>query len=95
MAVESNGDDVPTRYALAQNYPSPFNPTTRIDFDLPETSRVSLRVFDILGREIAVLAEGEFPAGRFSTVWNATGLPSSVHLYCIKAGSFSALRRLV
>jgi hypothetical protein len=80
----------PEEYQLHQNYPNPFNPTTSINFDLPEESRVTLNVFDILGREVIILAEGHFPAGRASVTWDARnrhGIPvtSGVYFCMLKA----------
>jgi len=72
---------LPDEYALYQNYPNPFNPTTAISFRLSAVSSVQLSVFDVLGREVAVLAQGKRGAGYYSVQWNASGLPSGIYLY--------------
>jgi hypothetical protein len=69
----------PTNYALHQGYPNPFNPSTQIDFDLPEASNVSLIVYDALGRGVATLASGYHEAGSHTARWNAVGIASGVY----------------
>ena len=72
---------MPMRLELFSNYPNPFNPTTSIGFTLPENGRVVLKVFDILGREIRTLFEGEAEAGRlYQTTFEATHLPGGLYL---------------
>ncbi|NUN70321.1 MAG: SMP-30/gluconolactonase/LRE family protein [Bacteroidetes bacterium] len=78
---------LPTVYALSQNYPNPFNPSTTIAFALPEASSVSLKVLDMLGREVATLVGGDLNAGYYSYDWNASGLSSGVYIYRITATS--------
>ena len=80
-SVEQIGDGLPREFALEQNYPNPFNPTTTISFDLRQSSSITLRVYDMLGREVAVLASGDFPAGHFEAMWDATGFSSGVYVY--------------
>ena len=74
--------NVPTENALLQNYPNPFNPSTTITFQLAEARAVSLKVYDILGREIVTLVDEERPAGSFMVRWDATGEPSG--MYCFQ-----------
>jgi hypothetical protein len=76
-AVLKNGR--PFEFGLEPNYPNPFNPTTRIKFDLPEPGLVSLVVYDVLGREIARLAEGQYEPGYHSATWNAGSVSSGVY----------------
>ena len=87
--------DVPGAFALAQNHPNPFNPTTQIAFTLPVSADVTLRVYDVQGRAVATLVDGPLGAGRHAATWDARGLPSGVYLYRIEAGRFSATRRLL
>ena len=96
------GDEVklPTKYALKGNYPNPFNPTTTISFDLLEASNVSLEVYDMMGRRVATLVNGELSAGSYEKVWNARNqagapVPSGVYIYRIRAGSFQAVKQMV
>ncbi|MFA6468613.1 MAG: T9SS type A sorting domain-containing protein [Bacteroidota bacterium] len=71
----------PERYELFQNYPNPFNPATTISYQLPVSSTVSLKVFDILGKEVATLDEGIKEAGYYQQNWNAGGMASGMYLY--------------
>ncbi len=81
-------------YALASNYPNPFNPSTEIRFVLPEASAVSLVVYDVMGREVERLLDKTLEAGYHEARWDATGLPSGVYLYRIEAGPFTQTRRM-
>jgi hypothetical protein len=86
---------LPIRYALEQNYPNPFNPATRITFCIPDDKLVTLKIFDLLGREIAVLVNEKKQAGIHSVDWNAVGFPSGVYFYRMQAGSFTGTKKLV
>ena len=85
----------PSGYELFQNYPNPFNPTTSISYDLPEPAEATLSVFDLLGRQIRVLASGTQPAGSHEVSFDATGLPSGVYIYRLEGGGFVETRRMV
>jgi Secretion system C-terminal sorting domain len=87
----------PAAYSLEQNYPNPFNPSTAIAFTVPGGSRqvISLRVFDLLGREIAVLFQGEKEPGAYAVGFNAAALPSGVYFYRLTAGSYTAARKML
>jgi hypothetical protein len=93
--VKNDGPQLAQETMLNQNYPNPFNPTTTISFSLPSKAFVSLRIFDALGREEAVLVSGELAAGTYARQWVAPGLPSGVYFYRLQAGSFSETKRLV
>lgn len=82
-------------FVLHQNYPNPFNPNTVIGYQLPVTGVVTLKVFDVLGTEIAVLVNEHKPAGRHQVEFNAEGLSSGVHFYTITAGNFSQTRKMI
>jgi len=77
----------PTTFALDQNFPNPFNPTTKIQYQVPTDSRVSLKVYDVLGREVVTLVNEGRPAGYHDVQWNATDLASGVYFYRIEAHS--------
>jgi beta-glucuronidase len=95
-SVESDGHkEIPGAFTLQQNYPNPFNPNTAISFQLSAVSSVALRVFDVLGREVAVLVNEELPAGTHTLRWDGSGLPSGVYFYQLKAGSFHATKKMV
>ncbi len=84
----------PTGFALSQNYPNPFNPTTTIGYDVPKRSMVRLLVYDILGRRVETLVNGEKQSGHYEVTFNASSLPSGVYIYRLQAGSFSETRKL-
>ncbi len=86
---------VPLSFVMRPSYPNPFNPETRISFDLPEVSRVVLKIFNALGEEVAQLAEGEFVAGSHSVTFTAPDLPSGMYIARLQAGSFIATQRLM
>jgi len=86
---------IPEAYALRQSFPNPFNPSTEIRFDLPETVTVSLVVYDVLGREVARLVEDELQAGWHRARFDAGSLPSGVYLYRIQAGDFMDTGRMI
>jgi len=81
------GSSIPTGYSLYQNYPNPFNPTTTIKFRLPEASQVSLKIFDLLGREVVTLIDKELSAGYYDYQWNGEKLASGMYLYRLEATS--------
>lgn len=85
----------PEGYGLRQNYPNPFNPSTMIEFRTREVSHVSLRVYDMLGREIAVLMDKEMPAGSYKVSWNAQGFASGVYFYRLQTGNTSEIRKMM
>jgi hypothetical protein len=86
---------MPEKFFLAQNYPNPFNPSTTISFSLPSKSYVSLKVFDLIGREVATLISEEMSAGSYIKKWNAEGLVSGVYFYRLQAGTFIDTKKLV
>jgi hypothetical protein len=86
---------VPVAFSLHQNYPNPFNPSTTIKFELPRTSHVNLSVYDILGREVAVLVNERKDAGVHEVKFDGSNLASGVYLYRLHAGDFVASKRLV
>lgn len=85
----------PSNYFLSQNYPNPFNPTTNIEFQIPRRELVTLRVFDLLGREVETLVNEVMEPGRYERVFNAEGLASGVYLYQLRSGSFVQTRKLL
>lgn len=85
----------PAEYNLEQNYPNPFNPTTVISFQTPNPGKVSLKVFDILGKEIATLVDGYLEAGTHNIKFNASNLVSGVYIYKITADNFTQSRKMI
>ncbi len=86
---------VPDRFFLAQNFPNPFNPVTTISFELPLSGNVSLKIFDIAGREVRTLVSGFMQAGTHSMNFDAAGLSSGTYFYRLSAGEFNSVRKLV
>jgi hypothetical protein len=84
-----------TEYALDQNYPNPFNPSTTIKFQLPKDGFVTLKVYDILGKEITTLINEEKSQGKYEVNFNASSLSSGVYIYKIQAGDFTASKKLI
>ena len=83
----------PSNFDLEQNYPNPFNPTTVISYQLPVSSNISLKVYDLIGQEITTLFEGFRQAGNYSTTFNAKGLSSGIYLYRLDAGNFEFTKK--
>ncbi|MGA3286133.1 MAG: T9SS type A sorting domain-containing protein [Bacteroidota bacterium] len=92
--VEDNLTQIPTRYALEQNYPNPFNPSTTISFSLPSKGFVSLKVFDLIGREVATIVSETMPVGSYSKYWNAFNLSSGLYFYRLQVGTFTATKKM-
>jgi hypothetical protein len=88
-------ETVPKDFALDQNYPNPFNPSTTIAFDIPRQSHVSLKVYNILGQEVAALVNEVRAAGRYREQWNANNAASGIYFYSIRAGSFTETRKMM
>ncbi|MBV6477671.1 MAG: hypothetical protein HGGPFJEG_00413 [Ignavibacteria bacterium] len=94
--LQSNINSIPDKYELSQNYPNPFNPETKINYSIPAAGKVSLKVYDILGNEIATLVNGDKPAGNHTAEFSADkyGLSSGVYFYTLKAGEFSETKKM-
>jgi uncharacterized delta-60 repeat protein len=93
--ISDSRPQIPHQFGLEQNYPNPFNPTTAIRFELPVSGTASLKVYNVLGEEVATLAEGWQDAGYKSVEWNAGNIPSGLYFYRLKAGSYSETRKLM
>lgn len=86
---------IPTKFELSQNYPNPFNPSTSINFDLPSDGKVSIKLFDMSGKEVAVLVNEVKTAGYYSVNFNASSLSSGVYFYNITADNFTATKKMI
>jgi len=96
VGVEENEPiAIPKTFALRQNYPNPFNPSTTIQYDLPTNKMVSLRVYDLLGREVVTLVEKRQEAGSYQVVFDAVNLPSGIYFYRLTAGDFVSSRKML
>jgi hypothetical protein len=86
---------IPRNFILAQNYPNPFNPSTKIKYQIPELSFVTIRVYDVLGIEIATLVNEEKPVGNYEVVFNANNLSSGIYIYQLKSGNFVETKKMI
>jgi hypothetical protein len=91
---------LPTNFILYQNYPNPFNPTTSISYQLPVSGNIKLKVYDILGREVATLVDAFKQAGNYKVTFNGSQLSSGVYLYRLtavgnQAGSYSTVKKMI
>ena len=94
--IEERSDvQAPESFALDQNYPNPFNPSTTLRYSVPETQRVTLKVYDVLGNEVATLVDGLEPAGSREVRFDGTDEPSGVYYARLEADHFTAVRRLI
>lgn len=89
------GSEIPRKFELYQNYPNPFNPVTKIKFDIPKAAFVKITVFDILGREVNILANQNMNAGSYEADFDASLLTSGVYFYKIEAGDFTSIRKMM
>jgi hypothetical protein len=85
----------PWEFALYQNYPNPFNPSTTIRFAIPDSRFTLLRIFNLLGQQVATLVNEMKQAGQYEVKWDAEGLASGVYLYRLEAGEFQETKRMV
>ena len=93
--VELPGEATPTEFCLTQNYPNPFNPETVIEYRLPLKGKVKLTVYNILGDEVAVIAQGEQEAGIHQVVFDGSGFASGVYVYRLETNNTVETRRMV
>ena len=89
-----DAQEVPNSPVLEQNYPNPFNPTTMVTFALPESGHVSVRVFNLLGQEVATLVNEVRDAGQHNVSFDATNLSAGVYLYVMESASFTITKRM-
>jgi hypothetical protein len=80
---------------LSQNYPNPFNPTTVIKYQIPKQSFVTIKIYDVLGSEVATLVNEEKPIGNFELMWNAENLASGIYFYRLQAGDFIETKKMI
>ncbi len=94
-SVTKNEENIPNNYLLYQNYPNPFNPSTTIKFSIPNSQFVTLKVYDLLGREVSILVNEEKLPGNYEVKFDGSNLPSGVYFYRLQAGSFSQTKKLM
>jgi len=94
-AVENDNSKKIVAYKLLQNYPNPFNPATTISYEIPKTSFITLKVYDILGRQVKTLVNKEMNSGSYETKFDASSLTSGIYFYSLQAGSFSQSKKMI
>ncbi len=86
---------MPTDFILKQNYPNPFNPTTVISYQIPVSGNTTLKIYDVLGNEVATLVNEEKPAGSYEVNFDARGLSSGIYFYKLQTGSFVETKKMI
>ena len=94
-SVEINVEQIPKSFYLSDNYPNPFNPTTKVEYTLPKTSMITLKVFDSLGREISILVDGMKSQGNYEVNFDGSSLASGVYLYVLTSGNYSLTKKMI
>jgi hypothetical protein len=94
-SVDVKNEQIPGRYFLRQNYPNPFNPSTKINYGVKEGGLVTLKVYNILGVEVATLVNGYKPSGTYETSLNASKLSSGVYFYSLSVNGFTQTRKMI
>lgn len=94
IGINNISVEIPKEYSLLQNYPNPFNPTTNIRFDLPKNGFVTLKVYNMLGKEIATLISKNLNAASYVVDFNAAELPSGIYFYKLQAGDFTSIKKM-
>ncbi|MHC1738935.1 MAG: T9SS type A sorting domain-containing protein [Ignavibacteriaceae bacterium] len=87
--------ETPAEFSLSQNYPNPFNPTTAVSYQIPVSGKVTLKIFDVLGKEVATLVNKEAEAGSYHAEFNASGISSGVYFYELQAGGFRSVKKMI
>jgi hypothetical protein len=93
--VGKNSINIPSTYSLKQNYPNPFNPVTKISYDIPKQGLVTMKVYDVLGREVRELVNEVKAPGNYTVDFNGTELSSGVYFYKLEANGFSDIKRMI
>ncbi len=93
--VKETGGNIPQEFAISQNYPNPFNPSTKISFAVPYSSFVTLKVYDILGKEVKTLVNEEMKNGNYELTFDAAALASGMYIYTLTAGNFTSSKKMV
>lgn len=87
--------EVPTQYELWQNFPNPFNPITKIIYGVPKPTRVTVKIFNTLGQEVATLVDEQKEAGYYSIQWNTNNISSGIYFYQMRAGNYIKTKKML
>jgi hypothetical protein len=93
--IRTNSNEIPNKYSLSQNYPNPFNPVTKIDFSIPKNGLVTIKIYDILGKEVEVITSKIYSAGTYSIDYDGSKLSSGVYFYKLTSGDFSSTKKMM
>ena len=93
--IQNINSEIPASYLLEQNYPNPFNPSTTIQFEISKASFVRLYIYDVQGKLVENIFEGNLNPGSFKAQWNAGDKPSGIYIYKLEAGDFSSTKRMM
>ena len=88
-------NEIPDKFSLSQNYPNPFNPTTKIDYAIPKNGFVTLKIYDVLGREVKTLVNENKTPGNYSIDFNGSEFSSGVYFYKLESKGFSDVKRMI
>jgi hypothetical protein len=96
IGINNNGSNIPDNYELEQNFPNPFNPKSVIKYSIPKSSIVTVKIYDMQGKEIAVLLNNEYKTpGRYAIEFDGVNLASGVYIYRLEAGDFVSTKKMV
>ena len=95
IVTVANDESIPNNFILEQNYPNPFNPSTTIMYSIPNSEFVTLKIYDVLGNELATLVNEEKPAGNYEVDFNAAGFSSGIYFYKLQAGNFVQTKKMI
>ena len=95
IGIRQTGTEIPAKFSMRQNYPNPFNPSTKIMFELPVSSDVVFKVYDVIGREVYKLSESQKQPGKYVIDFDGSGLSSGVYFYSLTSGNFSQVKKMV
>jgi hypothetical protein len=95
IVAQDSTTAIPKSYNLSQNYPNPFNPSTAINYQLPQAGKVTIKIYDIIGNEVSILADGYIDAGSYSVTFNASNLASGIYLYELKSNEFVSRKKMM
>jgi hypothetical protein len=95
VGISDDESQVPTEFSLEQNYPNPFNPSTTLAYSIPKESQVSLKIYDVMGREVVELVNGRQTAGAYTVDFDAASLASGTYFYKLTADDFVSVKKMV
>ena len=95
LAVRDDNNNIPLAFALIQNFPNPFNPVTHIEYRISNFRQITLKIYNVLGEELATLVNEPKPAGSYSVVWNAENYSSGIYIYKLSDGLHSTVKKML